>query len=404
MPTIPTLLLLTQLNVAAAPVRAPTQAPMVPDTVVKLRNGSTVILLETEGAPTAALQLSVAYPDDAVSYGAKRWIRTLALQNMERRARETGALVRARVDQSGLSYLVEGPAIEVAQLGYILRGALEPAWSSSSSLREASDELQQLEASEYETPGAAIRDRLLSAMSPGLPTSATNPPSGELLTEQRLVELWAQAHRPENRVYVFAGSSEPTLVLSALTTSDPVAAPATSRASRSLPAPRSTPSSVQVLRRWAGLGYRVGNSNNAAAPIIALLVNDQLRRQDRSGELFAEMHVVEGQNVLLLYTAAYSRQFRAANGELQGMLTSLSAELTEDHVQVATAEAVRTLRLAARSSGGLADAVGRFHQIEGDPQEAARFLEALENISVSDVRALLDAAIEGGPVSAEIRP
>lgn len=379
----------------------PTEAPLVPDTVLTYDNGPTILLDTAPGIPTTAMRLAFPIGPETAPTVVHEVVRELAEREMWRRARETGATVRSERTAWGLVYEVVGAAPEVEHLAYVLRGVLDPTLPERLTLQRIVSELAQDLAEERERPGAVLRGRLLEAEGRIVPLNALE--ALQTLRPTEIERALRDAHRLESAVLTIVTPEEPAVALSSL--NFPANSPPTGNASddRALDVNLSI-QRPQVLRRWYGESYELGAVTDPAAPVLAILLEERIAPSDGRTEVFVELRPDGGENLLLVYGAAYSGRFDAMRSQVRSLLSELVASLDATAFERARAEARFRLRLGARSSSGMAATIGRFHEAIGVPSAALDYSNAVDALELADLRRLLDRLIAQEPTTAQVRP
>lgn len=362
-----------------------------------------MLRLTVEGSPRVALRLSVPVDEGPTEGGAAHVLQLLALE----RARAAAAAVGARVDATrtpwGVAYTVEGAAADFDHLAYVLREAAaepEPDGVAFERARaRALSEAQRLR----ETATGRMLSVLRERVAPTHRLVEGSPATVEALGPAVLRGVWSRSHRRDRMTLVVVGDIPPELMLASF--QDMGASGAAAAAAPSAPAPPGGGTRLEVLRTWYGEARDIGELRDARGLVAAALVSDRLAALTRGRiETRLEVWEVGDRRMMGVIGAAYPGEAAGLQALIRGVVGETVG--TADAARVADAvERVRSsLLMSARTPGGMAGLVGRYHDATGDPAGAAVLLESLDGLGAPELQAFLRAIAEATPVRAEVRP
>ena len=400
------LLLLTALPVGVGGQvledRSAGGSAFLPDTILTAPGGPRVVVLETPGEGVAALRLSVPFRESPMEAGAGQILRDMALHRMETLARPVGVRVGVSRTPWGLAYAVEGAAADFEYMAYLLRQAVAEPDLRGPEFSEARVRLQAAAGGGQETPGGLLLSRLRSGISRGSPSLQGSPASAAAMDAGRVVGLWRRTHQASAMTLVTSAPVVPEVILAA---TRGIGAPESARGGPPDAPARAAPrSGAETLRTHFGEAFAGGGVGDPHAQVAALLVARSLAEPAVPFELGVQLWELADQWVLAVTGAAYSRDAAAMRRAVSGALTRTRTALDADAVARAVAQLRRDEMLRARTPGGLVAVVGRAAEAGGEPEAAARSLQALSAVDATSLRAYLDRLIRGGPVRAEVTP
>lgn len=387
----------------AADTLAPGVGPLVPDTVITPPGGPRVVMFGTEGDGVAALRLFVPLQEGPTEQGSGEILRSLALARIEGLARRVGAWVSGTRTPWGLAYEVEGSAADFGYLAYLLRLAVAAPDTAQASLDAARAHLRAIQDRATETPDGRVAAELRAAVSPDTPPPEGTPQVLDQLDGRRIEAVWRRSHQASGMTLVVSSPLVPEAVLAATRgmgappedSAGPPQTPVRSRRSRVR---------VQTLRAWYALAYEAGGTRDPVAEVAARLVASGLRHRSAGYQTDVELWDLPGRSVLVLTGAAYPRGAAAMRRAVSGTVQAVRQGLDASAVRSAASAARFDILDAARTARGLVEVVGRSLEPDGNPDAAARHVEALARVRLPAVEALLEQMMKRGPVRTEVRP
>jgi len=375
-----------------------------PDSVLRLPEGPQLVLFTDPGASVTALRLSLTLEEDPDEAGAARILQAHGLQRVRSAANSVGATVTASRTPWGISYTVVGPQLHFEYLAWILRQVVaEPDLQRVQFLRAREEVSADVERT-VETPLGALADRLWSQISPGQPLPAGSHASLQRLTPSSVRAFWERTHRPDRMTVLAAGPVSADPLIAAFKDLSESATPSVGGAADARPIPVDERGRTQVLRRWYGQAYAVGDPTDPRAEVVALLAGARLGNGGQGYEAGVELWELGQRRVLAVTGAAHGRNASAMQARIRGLVGETRDALTPDAATTA-ASALRFQMLAsARTPEGLVTLVGRHHDATGDPGAAGEYLTDIENITADSLGQLLASMEAAGPVTAEVRP
>lgn len=378
-------------------------APLVPDTVLTPPGGPRIVMFGAEGDGVAALRLSVPLREGPVEEGAGEVLAALALTRMQGLARRVGAGVSATRTPWGMAYEVEGAAADFEYLAYLLRVAVAAPDTARAALDAARAHLEEVQDRARETPDGRLAAELRAGVAPDAPPPEGSPATLAGLDGARLTAVWRRSHQASGMTLVVSSPLVPEAVLAATRGMGAPAADAAPPPDTPARAVRS-PVRVQTLRDWYGEAYEAGDSRNPVAGVAARLVADALRSRATGYQTDVELWDLPTRSVLVLTGAAYPRRTAAMRRIVSGTLEAVSSGLDADAVHAAALATRFEILSRARTARGLVEVVGRALEPDGDPDAAARHVEALSGVDLNAVAALLRRMRARGPVRVQVRP
>lgn len=389
------------------------QGPFAVDTIRPA--GGPEILWHRQASPLVALRLSAPIDLDLPA-GAAELLQELARPAATAEARRFGADLRfhAAGDEAVIS--LTGPAAAFDALVAILRGAVAPPDLSVADLRPARARAEDRIHAALERPVPRLRT-LLRASLAGRVTGGVD---FDALQPERVRGIAERIHRPDRLRVVLVGAPPPEIVRSAFAhwprheTFD-----AGLGVARLAPLPR-----PQAHHAWAALAYPL-HTDYPAAAVAAALVQRRLHAAGlRDGQAEAWPATGGGSVLVVLGGAALDdpEVASAANitafptdGPDQGVsalarflrrMIAEAAALTGPRSVAEAATALRSeLLIDARTVTGRAEVLGRWSGPRGSRRPTVHdVLDGLAGLAAEDVRAVLDEALAGAPIRAEVRP
>lgn len=377
--------------------------PLTPDTVLTPPDGPRLVVLGTPGSGVAALRLHVPLVEGPAEAGAGSLIRELALDRMRGLARPVGARVSVTRTPWGLSYAAEGAAADFEFLAYLLREAAGPPELEDVPFTRAHQRLAARVARDAETPAGRLSATLRRSLAPATPPVEGTAATMDALGPGRVLEVWRRSHQSSRMTLVVSAGVLPEVVLAA--TRGMGADERVDAAPLDAPEPPGgTDGETQSLRRWYGRAWSAGTPGDPRGPVAALLVSRVLGEAGGDFETTLQLRALPDRWALLVLGAAYRAQVPAMQAAVDGALTAARQSLTPEGAADAAARVRRDLLYRARTPLGLVEVVGRALEHAGDPDAAARYLEALDTVDAEAMDRFLEALQAGPRLASEVRP
>ena len=241
------------------------------------------------------------------------------------------------------------------------------------------------------------------ALAPG-----STPPQGtatalERMDPARLSAVWARTHRLDSALLVVVANLPSEVVLASITDlglpeagPDPILPPSP-RSGEPRPRP-------EVIRLWLAEGWRIEEGRDPRALVAVRLISETIRNQPGDYELGVELWELGRRWALVLSGAAYPGNQQAMRSRVQGLLGETARRLTEEGVQLHSAEVQREFIDTARTPWGLAELVGQALDMGESPAQMEAMIEELSRMEVGDLRRFLESLSATTPVRQEVRP
>lgn len=386
----------TRIAAPAAPVD-----PFTPGTVVSIPSGPRVAKLAAPGSPVAAIRLSVSIDESAGEAGSAQLLQLLAVDRARSRATHMGIKVDGTRTPWGIAYTVTGATTDFDQLVSLIRDAVAEPDFTEESFQATRRALRQQLLRNQETPGARAFAELRAKAIPGTPALQGTPASLDRITRAGLRDFWRRTHGGTAMTVVVAGDVPDAALLSAF---EGLGA-ARSTPPRAAGTPATTPpSATQTYRHWYGEAFAIPDPLNPHAPVVALMVADQLRTMADSLEASVQLWESDAGTVLAVVGAAYPAAANRMRARLSGLLATVRQGATPARVQEAAARARQDLLERGRTPAGLAGVVGSLMDATGEPGAARRLLDGLNSVTPESTRAFLGQLAARTPLRAEVRP
>jgi predicted Zn-dependent peptidase len=388
-----------EANRVAAPGAA--VDPFTPATVVSIPSGARVAKLAAPGAPALAIRLSVSIDESASEAGSAHLLQVLAVERAKSRATPLGIRVDGIRTPWGIAYTVTGAATELDQLVSLIRDAVAEPDFTEESFQATRRTLRQQLLRNQETPGARAFAELRAKAIPGTPPPQGTPASLDRITRTGLRDFWRRTHGATAMTIVVAGDVPDAALLSAFEGLGSARSAPPRAAGTAASAP---PPATQTYRHWYGEAFAIPDPLNPHAPVVALLVADQLHTMADSLEATVQLWETDAGTVLAVVGAAYPAAANRMRARLSGLLASVRTGATPARVQEAAARARQDLLERARTPAGLAGVVGSLMDATGEPGAARRLLDGLNGVTPESTRAFLGQLAARTPLRAEVRP
>lgn len=368
------------------------------------QEGPAVTVHRQPALPLVALRLSVLADDPRGFAGAGHFIQHLHLPAMEEQAARVGARVQASRTSDALVYTVTGPASELGYLAGVLRSALGVPRPAQAQMLVALNALSEERAAERETAASYVRAALRQGIFPQELPAAGTPASAARLESAPLDALWGEMYSPERVSVVAVGNVDAGEVARALR-SLPAAGEARLPETPADTAPALAADTPQASRAWIGWAVAAAPDADAAAlSVAARLVRSRLRRIMPNSTVEVEHWWTHRGHALAIVAATTGARAAAARRSVAGALVGTATALDEAAVRDAAAGVRRDLLFYSRTPERMAEVLGAFAD-RGDGGDAAqRFFAALDAVTVDSVRAALEGAGGGTPVTVSVAP
>ena len=379
------------------------QASFQPDTVLAVPGGPRVVLVNSVDGGVAALRLSVPLEEGPSEAGAGQVLRDLALDRMLGLAGPVGARVSATRTPWGLAYSVEGAAVDLEYLTYLLREAVAEPESDALSLDRSRQRLAEDIARRVETPAGRLISDLQRAAAPHLPPLRGSQGTVASLDAARIRSVWWRSHRPEAMTLVVSAGVAPEVVLASVMGVGAVG----SEGGPPLDAPVSTAARSarpQSLRTWYGEAFGAGPPSDPHGPVAALLISSILPERRQGFEAGIQLLALRDTWLIIVAGAAYSGDVPAMRAAVSRAVSEARARMTPETVRHAVERLRRDMLFEARTPGGLVEHIGRALDISGAPSAASDYLAALGRVDAVSLGAYMDRMMSSGPATAEITP
>jgi predicted Zn-dependent peptidase len=365
------------------------------------QEGPAVTVHRQPALPLVALRLSLLADDPRGFAGAGHLIQHLHLPAMEEQAARVGARVQASRTSDALVYLVTGPASELGYLAGVLRGALRAPQPGQGEMLLALNTLSQERAAERETAASYVRAALRQGIFPQELPAAGTPSSAARLESAPLDALWGEMYAPERVSVVAVGNVDAGEVARALR-SLPAAGEARLPETPVDTAPALAADTPQASRAWTGWAVAAPDADAATLSVAARLVRSRLRRTMPTVEV--EHWWTHRGHALAIVAATTGERAAAARRSVAGALAATATALEEDAVRDAVAGVRRDLLFYSRTPERMAEVLGAFADRGEGGEAAQRFFAALDAVTVDSVRAALEGARAGTPVTVSVAP
>lgn len=367
------------------------------------QEGAAVTVHRQPALPLVALRLSVLADDPRGFAGAGHLMQHLHLPAMQEQAARVGARVQVARTSDALVYAVTGPASELGYLAGVLRSALSVPQPAQSQMLVALNELSDERAAERETAASYVRAALRQGIFPQELPAAGTPASAARLESAPLDALWGEMYSPQRVSVVAVGDVDAGEVARALR-SLPAAGEARLTDTFADTVPTLAADTPQASRAWAGWAVAAPDADAASLSVAARLVRSRLRRTMPNSAVEVEHWWTHRGHALAIVAATAGARAAAARRSVAGALEATATALEEAAVRDAAAGVRRDLLFYSRTPERMAEVLGAFAD-RGDGADAAqRFFAALDAVTVDSVRAALENARGGTPVTVSVAP
>lgn len=355
--------------------------------------------------PIVALRMSIVADDPPGYAGAGHYFQHLLLPGLEDQVARVGGRVQAIRGSDAVVYTVVGPASELDYLAGVLRGALRvPAQPGTAAMLQSLSALADERATERETAPAYVRAALRGQVFPAdLPAAGTDAASARLQGAS-LADVWGRLYAPDRVSIVAVGD---------------VSLNAVERAFRSLPAAASDgalPEGVadtvpafeadtpQATRGWIASAWRADSADAAAMSVTARLLRTHLRRRMTRSNVEVEHWWTHHGQAVALVVATPDSLVRVARNTVGGALTALTPTVNEDGVRAAARALRREMLFYSRTPERMAELLGEFADRGAGRDAAQRYYAALDAVTESDVRRVLEQLAATEPATVYVPP
>ena len=361
-----------------------------------------VVVLRQPALPIVALRLSVLADDPPGYAGAGHLMQHLLLPRLEERMARVGGRVQAVRTSDAVVYTVVGPAGELPYLAETLGMVLRAPRPGTAEMLAAAAALAQERGAEREIAPQYVRAALRARLFPeDLPAAGTEPALTRLNTA-RLDDVWAAMYRPDRVAIVAVGDVEIAGVRRAFRDVPAAAGDAVAPLADTVRAfAADTP---QATRGWFGRAWSAAEADPAALTVTARLLRNHLRRRMTRSAVDVEHWWTHHGQAMALVVATADSLVPVARRTVEGSLTALRGTLDEALVRDAAAGVRREMLFFARTPERMADVLGAFADRGEEAGAAQRFYAAVAEVTVDDVRAVLDLLAETQPAAVEVAP
>jgi len=380
-----------------AALAADTTSPPMP------QEGPAITVHRQPALPLVALRLSLLADDPRGFAGAGHLIQHLHLPAMEEQAARVGARVQASRTSDALVYAVTGPASELGYLAGVLRGALRAPQPRQGEMLVALNALSEERAAERETAASYVRAALRQGIFPRELPAAGTPSSAARLESAPLDALWGEMYSPERVSVVAVGNVDAAEVARALR-SLPAAGQARLPETPVDTAPALAADTPQASRAWTGWAVAAPDADAATLSVAARLVRNRLRRTMPNSTVEVDHWWTHRGHALAIVAATTAERAAAARRSVAGALAATATALEEGAVRDAAAGVRRDLLFYSRTPERMAEVLGAFADRGEGGDAAQRFFAALDAVTVDSVRAALEGARGGTPVTVSVAP
>ncbi|HEX5725685.1 MAG TPA: hypothetical protein VFX98_09495 [Longimicrobiaceae bacterium] len=379
------------LALALAAAAADTLAPAA------AQEGPAVVVHRQPALPVVAVRLSVLADDPPGHAGAGHLLQHLHLPRLEEQAARVGGRVQAVRSADAVVYTAVGPAAELDYLAGLLRSALRPPTPSPAEMLSALRALADERGAEREIAPSYVRAALRAALFPGDVPAAGTGLSAQRLEAASLPALWGEMYRPERVAVVAVGDVELEGVRRAFAELPPAGGGGLAE----LPADTLPPLAAdtpQATRAWIGAAYPTEGAGPAALTVAARLLRNRMQSRMTRSQVAVEHWWTHHGQALAIVVATPDSLAATARRTVEGALAALSGALAEDAVRDAAAAVRRDMLFFSRTPERMAEVLGTFAD-RGEGEDAAqRFFEALEEVTLAEVRGVLDLLAAQEPV------
>ncbi len=363
------------------------------------------VRVHRQESPLVALRLSVAVPTD-LPEGAVELLQELARPAVREGAHRFGARLTFRHEDGRAIVAVVGPASAFDAMVAMLRRATGPPDLAVASLRRARPRAEDRVLARLEQPGPRIR-RFLRHELYGGPTP--RGAAAARLEPESIRRLQARLYRPDRIRVVLVGAVPDVVIRSAFarwpTGLDP--APDTP-----IPVDTTGPAAQpQAHREWGGIAF-LAEGGPALAVAAELVQQRVIRSALRYGA--AEAWYEPGPALALIGAATPGDTVVSTSAGISDLAARDSAEVPPTDVRrylrrlIAEAAALagpdavaaariavrRRLLLEARTAEGKAEVIGRTFDRFGPDMDAEEYLQALDAVTLREVRTLLTDVLQ----------
>ncbi|HEV2131715.1 MAG TPA: hypothetical protein VGR27_11460 [Longimicrobiaceae bacterium] len=384
----------------AVPERFASTVSTAPGTAAR---AGAVIVHRQPALPIVALRLSLLTTDPSGYAGAGLLIQHLVFPSLRDQARRVGARVQMQRTSDAMVYTIVGPASEMYYLARVLRSALEPPRAGTGELLGARHALREARLAEWEIARGHVRAALRGSLFPDDLSAAGTEASMERLDAASLPLVWSQMYRPERVMITAVGDVRMGLVQEAFADLPPLPSrrPQAERVD-TVPAVPLAP--AEATRGWLGLGYSASDVDPHALTVAARLLGDLLRERIPTASVEAEHWWTHHGQALAVVLAVPEPNLPAARRTLGTALATLQQNLSEERVRAAATAARREMLFYARTPERMAEVLGSFADRDGDAEAAQRFYTQLEQVSLAEVRRVLEQLTARTPARVDIPP
>jgi predicted Zn-dependent peptidase len=380
-----------------AALAADTTSPPAP------QEGPAITVHRQPALPLVALRLSLLADDPRGFAGAGHLMQHLHLPAMEEQAARVGARVQASRTSDALVYTVTGPASELGYLAGVLRSALRAPRPAQPQMLVALNALSEERQAERETAASYVRAALRQGIFPRELPAAGTPASAARLESAPLDALWGEMYSPERVSVVAVGGVDAGEVARALR-GLPAAGEARLPEAPADTAPALAADTPQASRAWIGWAVAAPDADAAALSVAARLVRIRLQRAIPNSTVEVEHWWTHRGHALAIVAATTGARAAAARRSVAGALAAAAAALDEAAVRDAAAGVRRDLLFYSRTPERMAEVLGSFADRGEGADAAQRFFAALDAVTVDSVRAALEGARAGEPVTVSVAP
>lgn len=358
-----------------ARLEIPSDDPLVPDSIITIPSGPTLVLERAEGMPAMGIRVSV--PLDPLWPAAARMLVEQALNRARGRAEAIGADVWGGVQDGRIAFHVIGDKRDSDELAWIVRlltAEPEAAGAAGATARERA-RLEQL----AETP----RGRLLLEIE----GRALGTEPGRVLPAARardIREMWRRSHARDRMRILVLGDMRLSWVLADLSRIG--APPQPAFGTPYLPDPIGLAFPESPLYGWSAAAFTLGPAHDPAV-LAAVAGLRAALRGNVSGR--AAVNMVEGfpEGSGWIGISASAARSRDADGALNSALALLTEDGLDTWWEQGAAAARSDFVASAATPGGWLALSDRYFSADGasSPRTALNRLNALQRQDLATV-------------------
>lgn len=348
--------------------------PLVPDSVLNVPSGPTLILERPQGLPVVGIRVSA--PLDPLWPGAARILVDRALDRARGRAETIGAELWGGVQNGRIAFHAIADEHYAEELAWVVRllTAEPEATGTRGAIAGEHARLDQF----AETPRGRLvlemEGTVLGGDGGGLPVP----------TAADVREMWRRSHARDRLRILVLGDLPPHWVLAEL--SRIAAPPGPPASARSLPPPRTLPFPESPLYSWTAAAFSLGPTHDPAVLSAAAALRLGLRQTDFANAVVNLVEASEDRSGWLGLTARATRR-RDADAAMASALALMTADGLDAWWRQGAAAARSDFIAAAATPAGWLALADRYHSSDDDtsPRTALERFDALRRQDLAPV-------------------